>query len=449
MVRVVTETPTASLTTVAAGSSRRPKAERRAQRSVEEGKSVDLPPVALATGTPTRSETQKSGAQGRSTMRSVALDLGTKKIAFCEVKNGCVVGRRTVRSLSELMDLVGPDTPPARVAVEACREAWHVRDQLVSWGHEVLLVDTTRVGKLGIGQHGRKTDRVDAEVLARAVESGHIPVAHVLSPERRELRMQLSVRRALIETRSQYVTTVRGLLRAKGQRLGPCDPDVFLTRFGDATLDDEVKALCAPLLALLSALEPELAKTERTIQELAEREPMTRFLMTAPGVGLIVASMFVSVVDDAKRFQKAHHLESYLGLVPSEDSSGGKRRLGGISKQGNPYMRALLVQSAWCILRLRDTSDPIKVWADSLAERRGKRIAVVAVARRLAGVLWAMWRDGTVYDAKVTGQASAHGTARLAQATDVRAKAIARATVKARTFGRRQRAAAASAEMHV
>ena len=94
-------------------------------------------------------------------------------------------------------------------------------------------------------------------------------------------------------------------------------------------------------------------------------------------------------------FKKAHQLESYLGLVPSEDSSGGKRRLGGISKRGNPYMRALLVQSAWCILRLRDTSDPIKAWADSLAERRGKRVAVVAIARRLAGVLWAMWRDGT------------------------------------------------------
>ena len=386
-------------------------------------------------------------------MRSVALDLGAKKIAYCEVVDGHVVARRTVRELTTLSDVLGATKPRARVAVEACREAWHVRDQLMAWGHEVLLVDTTRVGKLGIGQHGRKTDRVDAEVLARAVESGHIPEAHVLSPERRELRMQLSVRRTLIETRSQYVTTVRGLLRAKGQRLAGCDPDVFLTRFHEATFDEESKALCAPLLALLAALEPELARTERTIQELAERETMTRFLMTAPGVGLIVAAMFVSVVDDAKRFKTAHQLESYLGLVPSEDSSGGRRRLGGISKQGNPYMRALLVQSAWCILRLREGSDPIKVWADALAARRGMRIAVVAVARRLAGVLWAMWRDGTVYDPKEIGHASAQGTARQAQTTDVRAKAIARATVKTVTFGRRQRAAsaraAASAETRV
>ena len=302
------------------------------------------------------------------------------------------------------------------------------------------LVDTTRVGKLGIGQHGRKTDRIDAEVLARAVESGHIPRAHVLSPERRELRMQLSVRKALVETRSQFVTSARGLLRAKGQKLAGCAAEVFVARFREAKFGDDVNALCAPLLALLVALEPELATTERKIQQLAEHEPITQFLMTAPGVGLIVAAMFVSVVDDAKRFHKAHQLESYLGLVPSEDSSGGKRRIGAISKQGNPYLRALLVQSAWCILRLRDTSDPLKVWADAVAARRGKRIAVVAVARRLAGVLWAMWRDGTVYDAKVIGQASAVGTERHAQSTDLRAKAIARATAKAKVFGRRQRA---------
>jgi transposase len=372
-------------------------------------------------------------------MRSVALDLGAKKVAFCEVAGGEVVARGVSHGLPGLSKLLGSNTVRARVAIEACREAWHVHDQLVEWGHEVLLVDTTRVGKLGIGQHGRKTDRVDAEVLARAVESGHIPAAHVLSPARRELRMQLSVRRTLVETRSQYVTTLRGLVRANGLRLPSCDPDVFLVHFQKAEFDARVTALCAPLIALLTTLESELAKTERTVQELAEREPMTRFLMTAPGVGMIVAAMFVSVVDEAKRFKKAHQLESYLGLVPLEDSSGGRRRVGSITKQGNAYMRALLVQSAWTILRMRDTSDPIKAWADALVARRGRRIAVVAIARRLAGVLWAMWRDGTVYDAQVVGQASALGTAREAQSTSLRAKGIARATAKAKVFARRQR----------
>ena len=379
-------------------------------------------------------------------MRSVALDLGARKIAYCEVQDGAVTQRRTVGAFSSLEDVLGPGTARARVAIEACREAWHIRDELVSWGHDVLLVDTTRVGKLGIGQHGRKTDRIDAEVLAFAVESGHIPEAHVLSPARRELRMQLAVRRALVETRSQYVTSVRGLLRAKGERLRSCDPDVFLARFEEAKFDAEVRSLCAPLIAILEAMEPELTKVERTIQQLAEKEPMTQFLMTAPGVGLVIAAMFVSVVDDAKRFKKAHQLESYLGLVPSENSSGGKRRIGSISKRGNPYMRALLVQAAWSILRMRDNADPIKAWADALAARRGKRIAIVAIARRLAGVLWAMWRDGTVYDPKVTGGASALGTERESDRTQQRANAIARATKKAKVFSRRQRVADATAK---
>jgi transposase len=374
-------------------------------------------------------------------MRNVALDLGLKKIAFCEVKDGAVVVRRMAPELSGLRGLLGPETPRASVAIEACREAWHVHDELVSWGHDVLLVDTTRVKKLGIGQHGRKTDRIDAEVLARAVESGHIPRAHMLSPARRELRMQLSVRRALIETRSQYVTTLRGLLRARGHRLGSCEPGLFVSRFRAAEIDTGSSELCAPLLAVLSALEVELAKNEARVQALAERDGMTRYLMTAPGVALVVAAMFISVVDDPKRFRKAHQLESYLGLVPSEDSSGGKRRIGSISKQGNPYLRSLLVQSAWSILRLRDTSDPLKAWVDALAERRGKSVAAVALARRLAGVLWAMWRDGTVYDANQVGLASALGTAKEAQATDVRAKAIARATKKAKVFERRRRRA--------
>ncbi len=360
------------------------------------------------------------------------------------MKDGAVVARRMVPQLAALSDLLGPGTARACVAIEACREAWHIHDELVRWGHEVLIVDTTRVKMLGIGRHGRKTDRIDAEVLARAVEAGLIPRAHVLSPARRELRMQLSVRRALVETRGQYVTTLRGLLRAKGHRVAKCEPGLFAVHFQEAKFDDEVLALCAPLLAVLATLEVELAKNEHAVQTLAEADGITQFLMTAPGVALIVAAMFISVVDEPGRFKKAHQLESYLGLVPSEDSSGGKRRIGSISKQGNRYLRSLLLQSAWSILRLRDTSDPLKAWGDALAARRGKSVAAVALARRLAGVLWAMWRDGTVYDAQQVGRASVIGTQKEAQRVEVRAKAIARATAKAKVFERRRRRAEAT-----
>jgi transposase len=377
-------------------------------------------------------------------MRSVGLDLGAKKISFCEVQGGKVLARRTVGSLAELRDVLGPNTPKTCVAVEACREAWNVHDELVRSGHEVKLVDTTRVKKLGIGQHGRKTDRIDAEVLARAIESGHIPEAHVLSPHRRALRTHMMVRRGLVEMRSQLVTTIRGIARAKGKRIGTCSTEAFVEHYRSVELPADVRAVCAPLAEVLVTLEPQLDDIDRKITQLAEREPMIAFLMTAPGVGLMVAAMFVSVVDDAKRFTKAHEVESYLGLVPSEDSSGGKRRIGGISKQGNAYLRTLLVQAAWTILQGRGAkdaetsrlSDPLRVWADAVAQRRGKCIAAIALARRLVGVLWAMWRDGTVYDPLVVGRASAIGKSREAQSSSMQAVAIARAAKKAKKYVR-------------
>src|SRR5207237_1169126 len=108
------------------------------------------------------------------------------------------------------------------VAFEACREAWAVHDQLKAWGHEPLMLDTTRIRQLGIGQHKRKNDRIDAETMARALEIGRIPLAHVLSLHRRELRELLGARRALVGTRAEYVTHIRGLARAHGKRLPNC-----------------------------------------------------------------------------------------------------------------------------------------------------------------------------------------------------------------------------------
>ena len=183
---------------------------------------VALPSGAKAPDTPTRSEAQMtSGVEGRTTMRSVALDLG-RKISFCEVANDEVTSRATARSINELERQLGPETAPARVAFEACREGWFIDRRLREWGHEPLMVDTTRCRQLGIGQHRRKTDRIDAEVLARAVERGMIPLAHVLSPARQQLRMQLGVRRALVKTRAGYVASIRSVARAHGKSLPSC-----------------------------------------------------------------------------------------------------------------------------------------------------------------------------------------------------------------------------------
>ena len=355
-------------------------------------------------------------------MRSVGLDLSARKICYCEVADGHVVARTTVRHLQDLERLLGPGTAAARVAFEACREGWTTDSVLRQWGHEPLMIDTTRVQQIGIAQHGRKNDRIDAEVIARAVERGGIPLAHVLSPHRRELRLELGNRRALVETRAGYVVMIRGILRARGQSVRCCEASNFVRVLQNAELDNETRKLVEPLASLLTPLEQQIARTEKRIEDLCHQEPVVQYLGTVSGVGLIVAAAFVAVIDDSKRFRTAHQVQAYLGLVPAEYSSV-HRRIGSITKKGNSYLRALLVQSSWRILQLK-TDDPLKQWATQIASRRGRRIAVIALARRLSGVLWAMWRDGSVYDPQLIGLPHSR---RRAQPADAVALALASA----------------------
>jgi transposase len=358
------------------------------------------------------------------------LDLGARKIVFCEVRDGQVAGRATVTSVETLRSVLGPDEPPAKVAIEACREAWHVHDVLTEWGNQVLLIDTTRSKQMGIGRHGRKTDKIDAEVMAFAVEREIIPPAHVLSPHRRELRRQLGVRRALVEARANLVVSVRGLARENGQRLPNCDTEHFARKVRQLKLDESLKALIEPLLITLDTVQVQLAQAEQELGKACAVEPVIPLLCTAPGVGAVVAAAFVSVVDEAARFARAHHLESYLGLVPGEDSSGQRRRIGAITKKGNSYVRALLVQSAWTVMRQANRDDPLRRWGEAVARRRGKRIAVIAVARRLAGILFAMWRDGRVYDPDALASRSARGLKSNAARINFQAESLQRARRK-------------------
>lgn len=365
-------------------------------------------------------------------MRSVALDLAVRKISYCEIESGQVLVRRTVTALSSLKDLLGLDCSPARVAIEACREAWHVHAELTSWGNEVLLVDTTRVRQLGVGAHGRKTDRIDAEILARAVEKGGLPKAHLLSKPRQQLRLELSVRRTLVETRAQYVTTLRGLARTHGVRLASCKTDNFVAHLRKMKLDSALQELMEPMAQVLEKIDVDLARAEVRLQRSVEQDPKIQLLMTVPNVSAVVAAVFVSVIDDAHRFRDAHQVGAYLGLVPSEKSSGERRRIGAITKEGNSYARATLMQASWGLIRMGRSDDPLQQWAQAVARRRGKFIAAVALARRLAGILWAMWRDDTAYDAARVGSRSAVGLEQQAQETQFRATAMRHAAQKAR-----------------
>ena len=155
----------------------------------------------------------------------------------------------------------------------------------------------------------------------------------------------------------------------------------------------------APLLAVLDALSPILADQDREARRRATADPIVRRLMTAPGVGPIVGLTYRAVIDDVRRFADAKQCTAYLGLVPSEASSGARQRKGAITKAGPGSVRVALIQAAWVIWRQRQGRAALHAWVERVAARRGRRIAVVALARRLARMLYAMWRDETEYRA--------------------------------------------------
>ena len=161
-----------------------------------------------------------------------------------------------------------------------------------------------------------------------------------------------------------------------------------------------LRAELAPLFAVLAPLTAEITAADHRIAAASAADAVVQRLMTAPAIGPVTASAFVATIDDIERFPSAHQLEAYLGLVPSERSSGEKRRLGRITKAGNGRVRWLLVEAGWHILRSKQPETAaLRAWAVPIAARRGKRVAAVALARRLAGILYAMWRDQRDYDA--------------------------------------------------
>jgi transposase len=150
---------------------------------------------------------------------------------------------------------------------------------------------------------------------------------------------------------------------------------------------------------MIRSTSDEIRAADDRVAALAAEDPIVKRLRTVPGVGPITATAFVATLDTHERFAGPHQVEAYLGLVPSERSSGEKQSRGRITKAGNSRARWLLVEAAWAILRSkRDDTEPLRRWAQRVAMRRGTKAGIVALARKLAGILYAMWRDGTTYE---------------------------------------------------
>jgi len=188
--------------------------------------------------------------------------------------------------------------------------------------------------------------------------------------------------------------------------LGSCVPRKIAaswdtSKLTGVALPPALTTILTPLRAQLQALQTELAQLETTLTAQARADGRVRRLMTVPGVGPLVALHYVAVLDTPARFGgSAARASAFVGLVPSEDSSAERRLKGHITKAGPRDLRALLVQASWVIWRSRtEDARAWREWAHALAARRGRRIAVVALARRLSRVLYALWRDGTDFRA--------------------------------------------------
>jgi len=295
---------------------------------------------------------------------------------------------------ADLTRVFGPYAP-LRLLLESSTESEWVAQHLESLGHTVIVADPNYAAMYGARSRKVKTDGRDTAALFEACRLGIYRRAHRVSPAQRARRQQLRIRRHLVQLRSRSVNLLRAILRQEGWRLPSGSVEAIETRLDRLTLPAALTAILTPLRGWVRALNQLLAAADDQVVQLAQQDPIARHLMTAPGVGPVVALTFQAVLDDPARFGRdAGRASAFIGLVPSEASSGERRHKGHITKTGPRDLRALLVQASWVIWRGRSGAGAaLRIWAQALAARRGRRIAIVALARRLSRILFAMWRD--------------------------------------------------------
>ena len=333
-------------------------------------------------------------------MTTIGLDLHKRESQLCiAYDDGTIQERRIVTSRDRFTAVLG-DLPRARILLEASTESEWVARHLESLGHEVIVADPNFAPMYAARYRRVKTDRRDAYTLMEACRLGAYRKAHRASDERRHVRAQLAVREALVRTRTRYTAIIKSLARRDGLRVRGSAAHLLQEKI--AALDPSPQLLeeLQPLFAMLVPLVQQIDIADDRISALERTDPAVALLMTAPAIGAVTASAVVAVADDTTRFDSAHQFAAFLGLVPGELSSGDKRHIGHITKAGNSRVRYLLVEAAWRLMRSKQAdSAALRAWAIGIANRRGKRIAAVALARRLAGILYAMWRDQTPFDA--------------------------------------------------
>ena len=288
--------------------------------------------------------------------------------------------------------------PAATVLFEACGSAHHWARTLEQLGHTVRLLPPHETRRY---VRRNKTDRADAKALLEAARNEEIHPVSVKSVAQQAIASLHRVRTTWVKTRTARLNTLRGLLREFGVTI-PVGARHVVPQVR-ARIEDAEAAVPMTVRPSLDALCDEIRTLERRIHDLehqlaalAPQVPHVAHLRTIPGIGLLNATALVACVGDVRRFPSGRHFASYLGLTPREHSSGTRRHLGAISKQGDRYLRTLLMHGARAVLshsgNLTKTT-PFRTWARAVAARRGTNMATAAIANRLARMVWRVWRD--------------------------------------------------------
>jgi transposase len=323
-------------------------------------------------------------------------------------ENGEVLREASVGTTKEAITQVFATMKACRVAIEVGTHSPWVSRLLKSFGHEVIVANARQVQL--ISHSSRKNDRMDAQMLARLVRVDPRllrPIQHRSEQAQEHLRV-IRVRAALVEARTMLVNAARGLTKATGERLPSCDADQMgVDRM--ESLPAGLQNSLRPLLEEVESLTEKIQALDQQVEQIARTDyPETRLLRQVSGVGSLIALTFVLTVEDRERFPKSRDVGCYVGLRPRQGDSGESEPQLRITKEGDPYLRKLLVQGAQCIMGRRGPDTDLKRWGLKLSARGGKNAkkrAVVAVARKLAILLHRLWVTGEVYEPLRNNQA--------------------------------------------
>ena len=316
-----------------------------------------------------------------------------QQIAFLDTESGEVEERSLTHAGTEAEQFYGKFARPALVGMEAVGNSQWFVGLLERWGHEVWIGDAAQIRASNVRQ--QKTDRRDAGHILKLLIEGRFPRIWTPSAEMRDHRQLLIHRHRLVQLRTRVKNELQHLALNQGlqwkRKLWTAEGRVKLETL---TLERWTARRRHDLLQLLAMLEGQLELLNQAVAEVAEAYPSVRLLMTQPGVGPVTALAFVLTIGDVGRFSRSKQVSSYVGLIPREHSSGGKQRMGSISKQGNRLLRTLLVEAAQSVVRF----DPeFRKEYQHRCHQKHRAVAKVAAARKLAVRLYWMLRTQTPY----------------------------------------------------